>query len=732
MNRKIPSIHAGCRLAAVILLAVVLLGAGAAAEVPEADFTFSPLSPYVGETVTFDASGSTPAANISQYRWDFGDGTVGLTGVSQTHTFQAAGNIIVKLVVTTSDSQTDEQGKTITVRPLTPPATTSISPATACQGEPKDVTITGQNFDDLESVWLERNGERIDLSGVSASSSTTITGHIQIPDNAATGTWTVYVETVAGTSGSGGATFTVVASDAAPSVSTVSPTSIDQGTTGVAITVNGANFRDNAQVRLTKTGQTSIQISETGVNTETGVITGTVDIPSATAAGDWKVVVENSDGSLSTDVVTVTINEVGEMTISSISPATGYPGQTISYSILGANLRNGVPVLKLGGNEIPMNIDNSADGQLSGTFTIGSSAQTGWYDLHITNSATGAVVIDESAFNVLTEPEPEPPEADFTFSPTDPEVGEEVSFTDTSTNDPDEWEWDFGDNTGDDVRNPEHTYSSAGTYTVELTISNDDGDDTVTHTITVVEEGATPTPTPGDQEVPEASFTTDRTRGMPPLVVTFTDTSEGDIDEWLWDFGDGGESTQQNPTHTYNFDGEWLASLTVRNSAGSDTATTWVTIGVEGLEAYFTASPTRGTAPLTVTFSEDSSGDPESYEWDFDNGQTFPARNAPSITYTTPGTYDVTLMVTAGDDTDTKTVRVTVTSPTAAPTATPAATARALSAGAEQGDNGAGDGDFAAKEYGKLTGLYNEYLRYLFGILGWEPPEQILIVPAGS
>ncbi len=731
MNRKIPSIHSGCRIAAVFLLAAVVMGAAAAAEVPEADFTFSPQSPYVGETVTFDASGSTPAANISQYTWSFGDDGTGGTK-TPGHTYTEAGDFIVTLVITTTDSQNANIGKYITVRPLIPPSTTSITPVTGCQGEPKDVTITGQSFDDVASAWLERNGERIDLSGVSASSSTTVTGHLQIPDNAATGTWTVYVETVAGISASGGATFTVVASDAAPSVSTVSPASIDQGTSGVAITVTGANFRDNAQVRLTKTGQISIQISETGVNTETGVITGTLDIPFSTVAGDWKVVVENSNGSLSTDVVTVTINEVGEMTISSISPTTGYPGQTISYSILGANLRNGVPVLKLGGNQIPMNIDNSADGQLSGTFTIGSLAQTGWYDLHITNSATGALVIDESAFNVLPEPDPEPPEADFTFSPADPEVGEEVSFTDTSTNDPDDWEWDFGDNAGEDVQNPDHTYSSAGTYTVELTVSNDEGEDTVTHTITVVEEGVTPTPTPGDQEVPEASFTTDRTRGMSPLVVTFTDTSEGDIDEWFWDFGDGGESTRQNPTHTYNFDGEWLASLTVKNSAGSDMATTWVTIGVEGLEAYFTASPSRGTAPLTVTFSDDSSGDPESYEWNFDNGRTFPARNAPSITYTSPGTYDVTLTVTAGDDTDTKTVRITVASPTTAPTATPAATARALSAGAELGDSGAGDGDFAATEYGKLTGLYNEYLRYLFGMLGWEPPAPILIAPAGS
>ncbi|MBT8508510.1 hypothetical protein AZH53_08835 [Methanomicrobiaceae archaeon CYW5] len=731
MNRNILCGSPVFRAVAVALLALGMVGAAAAADPPEANFIFEPQSPYVGESVSFDASGSTPAANISQYTWNFGDGTTGVTGITPPHTFHEAGEVTVILVVRTTDEQTSQQSRNIVVRPLDPPVVSSVAPNNGYQGEPKDVTITGQNFGDFESAWLEKSGIRITLTSAAASSPTTVTGHLQIPDDAQTGVWTVYVTTAAGTSGTGGASFSVLADDTPPSVTAVFPTSLNQGATGASITVSGANFRDNAQVRLTKTGQTPIEVSEDTVDTEAGQITGTIDISSSALAGDWRVVVENSDGTVSDEVVTLTINEVGPMTISSLSPSSGYLGQTITCSIMGANLRNGVPVLKLGGETITMNVANSADGQLSGTFTISASATTGWYDLRITNSATGAEVIDESAFNVLTEPDPEPPEADFTFSPTNPEVGEEVSFTDTSDGDPDDWEWDFGDNSGEDVQNPDHTYSSAGTYTVELTVSNDDGEDTVTHTITVLEEGATPTPTPGDEDAPEASFTVDRTRGMAPLVVSFTDTSEGEVDEWFWDFGDGGESTQENPTHTYSFDGEWLASLTVKNSGGSDTATKWITVGVEALEASFTASRTSGTAPLTVTFSEESAGDPDSYEWDFDNGQTYPAHNPPSITYTSPGTYDVTLTVTEGEDTDTKTVRITVTSPTTAATATPAATAKALSSGAEAGD-AAGDGDIVSKEYGKLTGLYNEYLRYVFGLFGWEPPETILIVRAGN
>ena len=81
---------------------------------PQPSFVFSPVSPYVGQEVTFDASGSTdPDGTIVSYEWDFGDGTTG-TGVTVTHVYTAPGTYTVTLTVT------DDRGATATLtRPIT-------------------------------------------------------------------------------------------------------------------------------------------------------------------------------------------------------------------------------------------------------------------------------------------------------------------------------------------------------------------------------------------------------------------------------------------------------------------------------------------------------------------------------------------------------------------------------------------------------------------------------------
>lgn len=64
--------------------------------------------------------------------------------------------------------------------------------------------------------------------------------------------------------------------------------------------------------------------------------------------------------------------------------------------------------------------------------------------------------------------------------------------------------------------------------------------------------------------IPTAAFTASPTIGSAALAVQFTDLSEGNVSDWLWDFGDGGTSTEQNPTHTYTDAGFYDVSLTVR------------------------------------------------------------------------------------------------------------------------------------------------------------------------
>jgi PKD repeat protein len=169
-----------------------------------------------------------------------------------------------------------------------------------------------------------------------------------------------------------------------------------------------------------------------------------------------------------------------------------------------------------------------------------------------------------------------------------------------------------------------------------------------------------------------ADFSGSPTSGCASLAVSFTDLSTGSgIDGWSWDFGDGGSSTSQNPSHTYSNPGTYTVSLTVSSSSQgcNDTRTRNSYITVDGgPTAGFVGSPTSGTEPLTVDFTNQSSN-ATSYSWDFGDGGSSTATN-PSHTYDAAGTYTVSLTATnaCGSDVETKTDYITV-NPCVAPVA---------------------------------------------------------------
>jgi PKD repeat protein len=176
--------------------------------------------------------------------------------------------------------------------------------------------------------------------------------------------------------------------------------------------------------------------------------------------------------------------------------------------------------------------------------------------------------------------------------------------------------------------------NTVGNYTYNVTCSNGVClDDTATGNVTVL-------------EAPTAAFSANVTSGCAPLTVLFTDLSTGSPTSWNWAFGDGGTSTDQNPSHTYNTPGAYNVTLTVSNACGSDTKTKidYITI-FEAPLAAFSATPTSGCAPLTVNFTDLSTGNPTSWNWTFGDGGTSSAQN-PSHQYASAGTYTVTLNVT--------------------------------------------------------------------------------------
>lgn len=149
---------------------------------------------------------------------------------------------------------------------------------------------------------------------------------------------------------------------------------------------------------------------------------------------------------------------------------------------------------------------------------------------------------------------------------------------------------------------------------------------------------------------PVASFTSNVTSGIVPLTVQFNDTSSYSPNTWLWNFGDGTNSTLRNPVHTYTMADTYNVSLTANNTManntiGSNTTTRAGYINVSNplpIVANFTSDVTSGKLPLTVSFTDTSTNTSISWNWSFGDGNTSTSKN-PVYTYYTPGTYNVSL-----------------------------------------------------------------------------------------
>jgi len=285
---------------------------------------------------------------------------------------------------------------------------------------------------------------------------------------------------------------------------------------------------------------------------------------------------------------------------------------------------------------------------------------TGTYQVTLTvTDDDGASDPFSASVRVEAPPPPnQPPAAEFTAQCEDLKC----RFTDQSGDSDgriDNRAWKFGDGATSDERNPSHEYATGGTYTVRLRVTDDDGAETsVEHAVTVVATNQRPT----------AEFTPSCIN----LDCQFTDQStdpDGTIVSWSWEFGDGGSSTLQNPTHSFGGPGTYKVRLTVTDDRGESRSIDH--------DVQVTAPPPPNQEPtaafsancngLACTFDSGASDDPDgqitAWSWDFQGTGTSDQPD-PSHAFPAAGTYSVSLTVT--DDqgaTGSVTNPVTVTEP---------------------------------------------------------------------
>lgn len=234
------------------------------------------------------------------------------------------------------------------------------------------------------------------------------------------------------------------------------------------------------------------------------------------------------------------------------------------------------------------------------------------------------------------------PVVNFSATPLSGCVPLTVQFTDLSTaagSSITEWLWDFGDGQTGTVKNPVHTYTSAGNYNVTLRVTTISGcSKTLTRSNYIHASNGVTT-----------AFTNTAPTGCSlPVTIVFTNTSSGPGTlSYFWDFGDGFNSTLQNPSHTYNTQGSFTVSLRVTSSTGC--VTTLVkpnAVLINFLHAGFTSMP-GSCVNDPLTFTNTSTPAPSSVYWDFGDG-TNSTTLSPVKTYTATGTYTVKMVARLG------------------------------------------------------------------------------------
>lgn len=242
--------------------------------------------------------------------------------------------------------------------------------------------------------------------------------------------------------------------------------------------------------------------------------------------------------------------------------------------------------------------------------------------------------------------------AGFSFTPTTGTAGVTTfTFYDESRNAATR-SWNFGDGSTSTAAVVNKVYQRAGRYTVTLTATGSNGT-TATATQNVVVSAPL-----------AAAFSWSPAEPTINDTITFTDESAGGVTSWRWVFGDGQSSTAQSPTKRFTTANTYNVTLTVWRNNESATATHSITVRnpapvTPPVTAAFDFTPASPAVGETVSFNDQSSGSPTQWSWSFGDGRTSSAKN-PSLVFSAPGTYQVTLVASNGGNSATVTKPVTV------------------------------------------------------------------------
>lgn len=672
---------------------------------PTASFNYSP-STCLNEPVQFNNTSTTPGGIIISTIWDFGDGT-GSTIQNPIHQFPGIGSYDVMLIVETSLGCIDTIIQQINIAP---PPTVNFTYAITCVGDqiqftdqstpPADVNFWVWSFGDGDSALIQNPTHVYDSSGThyvtliagdSASCADTVTlpviiyplpvpafsttdaclgssinlnGIVSPGDTINSWTWIIDDSTIYNGNfpshlfdTAGIHTITLIATNnhncpdtltqtvtihPLPNVNLGNDITICQNDSIVLIAQGGGSYNwsngaTNDTLIITPSGNSTYSVTVTDSNGCSAIdaVNISVNIPPVAVAGNDQHICEGSSATLtasggtnytwvplgsnsSSVVVTPDSNSTYIVNINDGNGCTD--SDTVEVFVHQQPVVNLSPIFICSGSSSTLNAGAGFSnylwntGDTSQSITIDSG---GVYSVTVTdsygcsNSASANVTVGTSLTLTLTD----------------------VSFC-------------SGDSAILDAGFPGNTYLwSNGATTQTITVSS-----TGSYGVTVTD----PAGCSGSINVnalvnplPIANFTAQTVcEGINTLLIDQSSIGGGSITNWLWDFGGGNTSIQQNPSYNFGGAGNYPVSLTVASNNGC-TASYSQNIAVSPLPiANFTALNACQIATVPITnLSTVSSGNITSYDWNFGNGNTSSVAS-PSVTYPNEGTFTISLIVT--------------------------------------------------------------------------------------
>jgi gliding motility-associated-like protein len=530
----------------------------------------------------FNDLSTITTGTINAWAWDFGDGNTS-TQQNPLHNYTGPSPFNVTLTVTSASGCTDVKTQTLTTVYAEPQPAFAF-PAEVCLGSPATFTDQSVAPNNTVAQWLWDFGD-----------GNTSTAQNPSHTYATAGTYTV--------------TLRVTSAAGCPTVNNIATHQVIVNPLPTASFTSSAQACANSLVTLTSTSLANVgnitqytwTINGNPAGGNNAVITFT-----PTAPGPHTVVLSvlTDKGCTAQVTNTITVNP---------KPAANF---NLPNVCLPAGTANFTSTSTISSGAITSYAWDFGDGNTSTTQNpTNTYTTTGPYNVTLTVTSDNGCVDTktQSLTTIYAEPQ-----AAFN-APAEVCIGAPVSFTDISTapaSSVTQWAWDFGDGNTSTIRNPSHTYATAGTYTVTLNVTSAAGCATVNNTATrtVI---VNPLPTSDFNAVLPGCVTRD---------ITFNDASvanAGTLVKWTWNFGDGPNTiltTGGSTTHAYANTGTFNVTLQVESSKGCVSTVTTKPIVINVLpDANFT-TPEACVNDVAAQFTDNSTVSPgsvTSWLWNF-------------------------------------------------------------------------------------------------------------------